>query len=98
MHKNIKSNKISFTFILCICIIFIFLISSCATYYYQEGKTLEQAQQDLGTAYSHFLDSPFLFAKQAKLKGYQELTKDKLPEGTRTQQIDLFGAIYIAGK
>lgn len=81
-----------------ICIIFILLISGCATYYYQEGKTLEQAQKDLDVVYSHFLDAPFLFSKNAKQKGYKELTKDKLPKDIKTQQIDLLGAIYIAGK
>ena len=79
-------------------LLLIFMIGGCATYWYNPAKTLEQAKQELGVNYSHFMDAPLLFARNAKQKGYQELTKDKLPTDIRTQKIDLFGAIYIAGE
>lgn len=87
-----------------LCTICLLLISGCAVYHYQPGKTLEQCSQDSrecmydANKHAYPVGAATLYYQCMSIRGYQKLSKEQLPAGVRTRQTDDYGFYYIAGK
>jgi hypothetical protein len=74
-------------------------VSGCTQYWYQEGKSFTECQQDRSACFEDLkkrsdlsgnLDYEFKFMEECmKEKGYQLVTEDKLPLNARRQDPDV---------
>ena len=84
------------------------LWTGCSTYWYQEGKTYKQCDQDLQMCYDElqkYADMQSIEAYEVdfikdcmKEKGYRLVTEDKLPRDVKRQDPQLKTFWLLAGK